>query len=138
MSRTSEAVISTVLTWTVLLAGLSGLVACGKKEESPEVVPVVSTGPDAEEMLAAMLRGHPNSKKICIDGNRENAFFLDYGPLPTEDKDRVLFAGGWLFIEKVKFYKTSNNTWFITDQDTKEYVYVHPDVTGLNCKMHNG
>lgn len=102
------------------------------------MAPVAPTGPNAEEMLASMLRGHPNSKKICIDGSRENAFFLDYGPLPKEASDRGLFNGGWFFIEKVEFYKTSNNTWFITNQEDSKYITVYPDVTDLNCRTHNG
>jgi len=128
------------LTVAVLtLAG--GLVACGKKEEKQAVVAVAASAPEPvvesisnEQQLAAMLRGHPNSRKICIDGERKHAFFMDYGPLPppgTEDDGKW---HGWIFIENVDFYKTSNNTYFITDQDQKKYAQVYPDVTGLQCK----
>jgi predicted small lipoprotein YifL len=139
MSRNHEAIVSTALTWAVLLAGLAGLVACGKKEENPPppaaeqaAAPV---GPSQEAQIAAMLRGHPNSRRVCVDGNRERAFFLDYGPplKPGEQDDGKMH--GWYFIEKVDFYSTSNNTWFITAQEDRKYVTVYPDVAGLVCQL---
>jgi hypothetical protein len=136
MGKTREALLSMTAAWVVVMAGFACLVSCGKKEETPPAAAVVKVEvPNAEEALSAMLRGHPNSKRICIDGQREQAFFLDYGPLPKDAADRQLFNGGWLFIEKVEFYKTSNNSWFITNQEDKKYIQVYPDVTGLNCRV---
>lgn len=82
-----------------------------------------------------MLRGHPNSRRVCVDGTRDRAFFLDYGPAlkPGEQDDGKMH--GWYFIEKVDFYATSNNTWFITAQEDKKYITVYPDVTGLTCQQ---
>lgn len=142
MSRTKEAIVSTALTWAVLLSSLVALTACGKKAENPPeqqaAEPVVQApqGPNQEQMIAAMLRGHPNSRKVCVDGNRDRAFFLDYGPhlKPGEQDDGKMH--GWYFIEKVEFYQTSNNTWFITAQEDKKYVTVFPDVSGLVCQVN--
>jgi len=125
------------LTILAMLALVVGLTACGKKVEkqaSTEPVAQVPQGPNQEQMIAAMLRGHPNSRKICVEGNRDRAFFLDYGPhlKPGEQDDGKMH--GWYFIEKVEFYQTSNNTWFITGQEDKKYVTVFPDATGLICK----
>jgi len=118
-----------------------GLIACGKKAEKttqPPPAKVVAKPAEpqatAAEMISAMLRGHPNSKQVCVDGERERAFFLDYGPLlPIGVVPDGKFHG-WYFIEKVDFYKTSNNTWFITDQKDDTYLQVYPDVTGLTCR----
>ena len=81
-----------------------------------------------------MLRGHPNSRKVCVDGNRDRAFFLYYGPLQPAGAEPDGLWHGWLFIEKVDFYQTSNKTWFITNQADNKYAQVYPDVTGLQCK----
>lgn len=118
-----------------------GLVACSKKaEKTPPTEPVKAaiepTGPQLTQadMLTAMLRGHPNSKQVCVDGDREHAFFLDYGPIPplgTKDDGKW---HGWLFIEKIDFFRTSNNTWFITNQSNDKYVQVYPEVLELTCK----
>jgi hypothetical protein len=129
-------------TGAALLLSLAGLVACGKKEEKPAAPPPVAAAPAAvvepdvpvEQQIAAMLRGHPNSRKVCVDGERTHAFFLDYGPLPPPGTEADGRFHGWIFIEKVDFYKTSNNTWFITDQDDKKYSQVYPDTIGLACK----
>ena len=103
------------------------LVACGKKVENPPAAnttqvsePVVAL-PTPEEALDAMLRGHPNSRRICIDGLRERSYFLDYGPLPEPGAKADGYYHGWLFIEKVDFYPTSNKTWFITNQAENKY-----------------
>ena len=124
-----------------LAAALSGLAACGKRAEtveSPDMPPQAVADPTAtptqEQMIAAMLRGHPNSFRVCVDGERQNAFFVDYGPLPAAGSEPDNKYHGFLFIEKVEFYKTSNNTWFITNQADNKYVQVYPDVAGLTCK----
>jgi len=118
-----------------------GLVACGKKAEktpppahvTTAAVPLI-TPPTQAEMISAMLRGHPNSKQVCIDGERAKAFFLDYGPLLPNGAPPDGRNHGWLFIENIDFFKTSNNTWFITDQKDDNYIQVYPDVQGLTCK----
>jgi hypothetical protein len=94
--------------------------------------------PTQDEMIAAMLRGHPNSTQICVDGTRSRSFFVNYGPLlvPGAPEDGNLH--GWLFIEDVDFFKTSNNTWFITVQKDDNYIQVYPDVLGLTCKSQQG
>ena len=111
------------------------LAACGKKEDlhasAPPSEPVYIT---TDEMVAAMLRGHPNAQKLCVDGNREKSFFLYYGPLPAQGSAPDNLFHGWIFIEKVDFYQTSNKTWFITAQEANKYVQVYPDITGLQCK----
>lgn len=112
------------------------LSACTKKEEPPAPPPPAepSVSPTTDEMVAAMLRGHPNSRKVCVDGNRDRAFFLYYGPLQPAGSEPDKLYHGWLFIEKVDFYQTSNKTWFITDQAENKYAQVYPDVNGLLCK----
>lgn len=130
---------STSFRRVAVLILLVGLVACGKKEEKIAIPPPVVAEPAAvmptgPEMISAMLRGHPNSRQVCIDGVRDRSFFLDYGPrlMPGVEADGKYH--GWLFIEKVEFFKTSNNTWFITTQEEKKYLEVYPDVIGLTCK----
>ena len=141
MNKVQEAIVSTACTWAVGLAALSLLVACGKKAENQEHVaspatPVVETGPSMDQKVDAMLRGHPNSRRVCVDGDRTNAFFLDYGPHLPPGAEHDGKYHGILFIEKVEFYKTSNNTWFITEQDGKKYLTVYPDLAGLVCKVN--
>lgn len=122
-----------------LAAALSGLAACGKKAENPppvaESAPVVEQGPTQDQKVDAMLRGHPNSRRVCVDGERPNAFFLDYGPIPPAGTPPDDKHHGILFIEKVEFYKTSNNSWFITNQADDRYIPVYPDLSGLVCKV---
>lgn len=141
MNKTRKAIISTACTWVVGLAVLGSLVACGKKAENQEVAaapatPVVEAGPTLDQKIDAMVRGHPNSKRVCADGERTNAFFVDYGPpLPPGTADDGKHHG-ILFLEKVEFYKTSNNTWFITEQNGNKYFAVYPDLAGLVCKVN--
>jgi hypothetical protein len=124
------------------LTALLGLVACGKKVESVPVpvvaasAPVVDEGPSVEQAVDAMLRSHPNSRKVCVDGERQHTYFLDYGPLLSPGADEDGRYHGWLFIERVDFYKTSNGTWFNVRMDENRYVQAYPDVTGLFCKGH--
>lgn len=141
MNKTKEAIVSTVCTWVVGLAALSMLVACSKKVENQEVAaspatPVVEAGPTLDQKVDAMLRGHPNSKRVCADGERANAFFLDYGPHLPPGAEADGRYHGILFIEKVEFFKTSNNTWFITEQAGNRYFTVYPDLAGLVCKVN--
>jgi hypothetical protein len=126
-----------------LAAALSGLAACGKRAETVEsvVVPEPAASVAAvelpitqEQALAAMLRGHPNARRICIDGYRTDAFFLDYGPLLPAGAEPDGLWHGWIFIDEIHFYRTSNNTFFVTDQGDEKYAQVYPDVTGLVCK----
>lgn len=133
---------STLLTAALMLLTSITLVACGKKVESTPIpaavasAPVVVDQPTEDQALAAILRGHPNSHRACVDGLRENSFFLDYGPplAPGAEEDGKYH--GWLLLDRVEFYKTSNNTWFITIQKDEKYITVYPDVNGLNCKAH--
>lgn len=138
MSPKKEALIVTSATWLVALSLFAGLVACGKKtEKTPAPEPVaapVAPAMSEEQQFSAMLRGHPNSKRVCIDAERRNAYFLDYGPLPPPGTPDDGKWHGWLFIDNVEFYRTSNNTYFITNQDDKKYVQVYPDVNGLQCR----
>lgn len=137
MSKTKESLLSVTTTWVVLLTALVCLVSCGKKEETPPTAEVIPESvPTVDDTIAAMLRGHPNSRRVCVDGLRERSFFIEYSPRPKEGEEANWPFHGWLFIEKVDFYKTSNNTWFITDQSEKKYIQVYPDITGLNCKAH--
>lgn len=132
---------NTTFRHVAVLTLLVGLVACGKKEESTPVVAVAASAPEpavdpisSEQQLSSILRSHPNSRRACIDGERKYTYFLDYGPLPppnTEDDGR---NHGWLYIEGVQFFKTSNNTYFNTVQDEDKYIRVYPDVNGLQCK----
>jgi hypothetical protein len=115
------------------------MVACTKKvEKKTESVAVAAVDPDdltQDAMLSAMLRGHPNSKQICVDGTRNHAFFLDYGPLLKYGEPADGQWHGWIFIQDVEFYKTSNNTWFIIDQAANKYIQSYPDVNGLVCRQ---
>ena len=145
-SRTREAIVATTLAWVVATCSLLCVVACSKKaEKTPDPATLNTTANTAntantatnaplEAQVAAMLRGHPHARRICIDEARENAFFLDYGPPLGPKQEPDGFAHGWLFIEKVKFHETSNNTWFITVQDESSYITVFPDVSGLDCR----
>lgn len=125
----------------VLLAVLA-LVACGKKEEKPFITltsaaasaPTVTEEPSKEQALSAMLRGHPNSRQVCIDDHRENSFFLNYGPLLSSGAPGDGQWHGWIMIWNVEFYKTSNNTWFVLDMNGDRYIQAYPDVTSLQCK----
>jgi len=123
------------------MLAVSGLVACGKTgEKTPPPTPVTTaavpliTPPTQAEMISAMLRGHPNSKQVCVDGERSRSFFLDYGPLLPAGAPGDGKIHGWLLIENIDFFKTSNNTWFITDQKDDNYIQVYPDVAGLTCR----
>jgi hypothetical protein len=116
------------------------MVACTKKVEKKQTPAAVAATPEPEpeedDMISAMLRGHPNSKQICVDGERRHAFFLDYGPLRKLGEAEDGQWHGWIFIEDVVFYKTSNNTLFITDQAANKYIQAYPDVTALTCRPH--
>lgn len=141
MSKNEEQAAVTITAWVVMLSVLCSLAACGKKEEKPPELAAAASAPAVPqptqvEMVAAVLRGHPNSRQVCVDGERDRAFFLDYGPLQKPGAEPDNQYHGWIFIEKIDFYKTSNNTWFITDQDDKKYAQVYPDVTGLFCRPH--
>lgn len=136
MSRNREAIVATALTWAVALAGLTSLVACSKKLEKPvetKVTQAQEVPQDAQ--IAAMLRGHPNSKRICVDSSRDRAFFLDYGPLPKPNEPSDGLMHGWYFVEKIEFYSAPNGTWFITGQEDSKYITVYPDVNGLVCQQ---
>lgn len=115
-----------------------GLTACGKKAETPPAVEVaapvpVAVAPTVDEALVAVLRGHPNSRKICYDTNFDG-YFMYYGPhLPAgvEDDGKM---HGWYLVQKIAFYQAANKSWFIGLQPNQSYVTVYPDVTGLPCK----
>lgn len=114
-----------------------GLAACGKKveEKIPEKVeaaPVVKEEATQEQKLAAMVRPYDRLVRACADGLRNNSFFVLF-KAPPDGQTEGLFVG-WYLIENVEFYKTSNNTWFITELPDKDFVKVYPDVTGLACK----
>lgn len=123
----------------IAVAVLGSLAACGRPAEKVQELPkqtapaVADPGYPKELMLDAMLRGHPKSKKVCIDETRDRAFFIDYSQR-EEIPENGIFAGSWLFIENVEFYQTSNKTLFITNQDEKKYIAVYPDITNLSCK----
>lgn len=119
----------------LLTVAAAGLTACSKKVENPPDKAVVSPAqvPTVNESFSAMLRGHPNSIKICYDESY-NGFYLYYGELlkagePDDNKHH-----GWLFIQDVKFYITSAGSWFIAKQANDKYVQIYPDVIGLQCK----
>ncbi len=122
-----------------LLTATALLVACGKKAEKAQettkqvVVPVTTPKTDwpQDAMLDAMLRGHPNSRKVCQDENRTNAFFADYS---HHEDDGGVFTKGWAFIQNVEFYETSNKTLFIIEMEHNRYVRTYPDVLGMKCK----
>jgi hypothetical protein len=130
------------LALSVLVAAtvLGSLSACGKKAENAKeqtkqaaASSTLKTDWPQDAMLDAMLRGHPNSKKVCQDENRTNAFFADYTHQP-EDEDRGIFSQGWVFIQDVEFYETSNKTLFIIEMSHTRYIRAFPDITGLKCK----
>lgn len=141
MTKYQEAIVSTAWTWAVGLACLGLLVACGKKAENQVAVAspataVVESGPTLDQKVDAMLRGHPNSKRVCVDGVRKDAFFLDYGPhLPAGTPNDNKWHGIMLIVN-IEFYKTSNDTWFITEQATNRYFLVYPELDGLVCKAN--
>jgi hypothetical protein len=124
---------------TLLAVAACGLLAgCGKKAEKdekpaaapPAPTPVIKTDWPQDQTLDAMLRGHPNSRKVCIDEKRANAFFVDYSHKEENDG----FWGGWVFIQNVEFHETSNNTLFVTTMNHNLYIRAYPDVTGMKCK----
>lgn len=115
-----------------------GLTACGKKAETPTaeaaVVPApVTVSPTVDEAIVAVLRGHPNSRKICYDTNFDG-YFMYYGPhLPAGAEDDGKMHG-WYLVQKIAFYQSANKAWFIGIQPNQNYVTVYPDITGLPCK----
>ena len=106
------------------------LVGCGKKEEPAAEVAVTPPSYTLDDTMAAMLRGHPRSKQICYDDGM-SGWYLQYA---IDEAVEFPFNGGWIFIQDVKFYRSSNKTWFISDQKITDYVRVYPDVAGLPCK----
>ena len=85
-----------------------------------------------EDALSAMVRGHPNSKKVCYD-RKLNGYLIYYRPpLKAGDTPEEGKYYGWLYIDKVRFYQSANNTWFIAEQNN--HIAVYPDDTGLPCK----
>lgn len=110
------------------------LMACTEKQDvpPPAVVAVVATLPTIEEGVIAVVRGHPHSTKVC----HEPAFagyFIHYKEKVDGAPEDDHFHG-WYIVQNMKFYKSSNNTWFIGDNEAKDYVVVYPDITGLTCK----
>lgn len=115
---------------TVIAALALVLSGCQKKEEPVAVAAEAAPTYTVADTMAAMLRGHSHSKQICYDEGM-NGWYILY----TEDATMESpFNGGWLYISEVKFYRSSNKTWFITDQKITDYTHVYPDVTGMNCK----
>jgi len=119
-----------------LLAGCGKPAEPAKKPAVPQaktLEPALKTDWPQDAMLDAVLRGHPRAKRVCQDETRVNAFFADYSQY-QDDGDVGLFNRGWVLIDKVEFYETSNKTLFITDLDYGRYIRVYPDVSGLKCK----
>lgn len=114
--------------------------SCGKKEEAPTPVPAAASAPapvtaTVDEGITAVLRAHPNSRKVCYETNYDG-YMLDYGPpLPPGSEDDGKLHGMYL-LQHVQLFKSSNGTWFTGLQEDKEYVTVYPDLTGLPCKVH--
>jgi hypothetical protein len=120
---------------------LSALAACGpnpepKKQPTPAIT---ATVPDvaasvitSEEAMVAVMRGHPHSIQVCYDTGL-NGYFLQYPPRKEGATDDVMY--GWYFLQKVQYFRASNNTWFIANQPEVNYASVYPDVAGLPCKM---
>lgn len=127
-----------ILLSVILLSALAGLTACGKKEETPQISTAAApepktVAPTVDEAIVAVLRGHPNSKKICYD-TKFDGYFAYYGPplaAGAEDDGKM---HGWYLVQNIAFYQAANNSWFIGLQPDKSYVTVYPDVTGLPCK----
>ena len=124
-----------------LLAALilaAGLAACGKKVDTPTATEAgsgttASVAPTVDEALVAVLRGHPNSKKICYDTNFDG-YFMHYGPPLPAGVENDGKMHGWYLVQKIAFYQSANKAWFIGTQPDQAYVTVYPDVTGLPCK----
>jgi hypothetical protein len=126
------------LSTLVMLALAVGLTACGKKAENPGATEVSApapavVAPTVDEAIVAVLRGHPNSRKICYDTNYDG-YFMYYGPhLPPAAEEDGKFHG-WYLVQKIQFYQAANKSWFIGLQPNQNYITVYPDVTGLPCK----
>lgn len=119
----------------VLCAAFS---SCGKKEEPVAAAVVVAPPPVAatvEEGIAAVLRAHPNSRKVCYETNYDG-YLLDYGPPLAAGVEPDGLFHGWYLLQRVQLYRSSNGTWFTGLQPDKEYVTVYPDASGLPCKAH--
>ena len=131
----------------IALCAVSLLTACtdflndsnsSKASKTSEVKKEVKEDPKEEQTftvddaLDAVVRGHPNSKKVCYD-RKLNGYLIHYGPPlkagETAEEGRYY---GWLYLGKVKFYQSANNKWFIAEQDN--HVTVYPDADGLPCK----
>lgn len=119
------------------------LVACGDKKEPPKTVEIppestasaasalVTPIPTGAEMLSAMKRGFDRTNQICINTiDNKTSFFIDF----KEDPDPTKFSG-WYYIEKISFYRTQANTWYVQDIPDDQFIKVYPDVTGLQCKV---
>lgn len=122
----------------VLVSSFLLIAGCGrpetkvqKKEPVKEEKEIVTY--TVRQMLGAMVRSHPNSKKACYD-SKLNMFMMYYGPRPKVGEeilpDRYY---GWIALQNVKFYEMSNKTLFVTPQPEKNYRDIYPDVAGLPC-----
>lgn len=112
---------------------LLSMYGCAKKEAVTPGAPTEQ--PSQEAAMAAILRGHPNSLRVCAD-IAWNGYMLDYGPMPAPSAPADGRMHGWYLLQNVVFNKSANNTWFISTQPDANYFVVYPDVTGLPCHAH--
>ncbi len=81
--------------------------------------------PTIENVLDAMVRSASNLPQICWDGG--SVGFV----VQSEDKE-------WFFIpySEQKMMKSQNGTWFTGNVYLRSGFEVHPDVSGLECRVH--
>lgn len=122
----------------VFIAGVAAIAVVGigvwlwpTKEQTPPP----REQPTYEQALSAMSRSLDRVNSVCLDGIRNSAFFVHFSE--TDYPDHTNLFRGWYLVENVEFYKTSNNTWFITEIPDNKFTKVFPDVTGLQCKEKN-
>ena len=125
-----------------VICAASLLAACGKdvkkkpknseQAASTTQAKVPDPEPTVDEALAAVVRAHPNSLKVCKD---DYGYFVSYGPplKAGQEADNSRYYG-WQLVQGIKFYQSTNKTWFVVENKEVNYFQVYPDVTGLKCK----
>lgn len=102
-------------------------------------IPEEPAGITIDQALTSFVRSYPpedhtRAKQVCYD-SAQNGYLVFFDKKVNPEPDTQYYEG-WYFILYAKnpSWQSANGTWFMGDIDTKNFVKVYPDITGLPCK----